>query len=288
MRHTLRQTAVALLLIGLHWSLSLESNPSSADGIEGDQVNITFVFPNSSPSIKNEKVFSIYQEHEQKICKLDIWSSSSCHLCADGKMNSTLNVCFSGQSARAMTLLFRNLSQSNSGIYHLTVFIDNQPEPSIDSGKVNLTIRPAPNTTTVATFTDRNSSSQEQSEKIYPYLIFSSLLIATVLVLVGLLLWICRNNRIKPDEAPELNAGAAAQGMCSVSSTVPVISCVEYGVLDFQNQQNTPERHSRVEPDGGVEYAAIMFPPRKKKNMRTGRTDRGGERENRNREGPLK
>lgn len=61
-------------------------------------------------------------------------------------------------------------------------------------------------------------------------------------------------------------AWACLQGQCGRSGAV-VVSCVEYGELDFQNR---PERDDRVKPaeatskaQDGVEYAAIIFPQQK-------------------------
>ncbi|KAI4901560.1 hypothetical protein NFI96_011366, partial [Prochilodus magdalenae] len=167
-----------------------------------------------------------------------------------------------------ITLLFSNLTVNSSGLYHLVVYVENQKESVIFSNRVNLTVtEPTVPTVSEPTSTTSNNSSlvRSQSDTLSRY-ICSTVMISLVLALVGLLVWFCRIYRRESGDTPALTANTAQQGICPVSSTVPAVSCIEYGVLDFQNQPNRPERYSNPEVgDRDVEYAAIMFPPRKQR-----------------------
>ncbi|XP_036442814.1 uncharacterized protein LOC118819219 [Colossoma macropomum] len=263
MIHRNSQTALALLLVLLRSGLSVELD--HVEGTVGENLKITFEF--SSRGINAEESFNVYRD-EKKIGHFPNTISP----CSSSAAAPKQNLCIADTSLRKRILLFTNLTANDSGVYHLSVFMENQVTPVVTSTKVNLTltVHPGLNVTTVSaptSSTNNNSSSiKSQPEMISRYLIFSTLVFTPVLVLAGLLVWFCRTYGRKSDDTPALNASTAQQGICPVSTAVPSVSCVEYGVLDFQNRPNRPERHSNPEAaDGGVEYAAIMFPPQKKR-----------------------
>ncbi|KAL7866976.1 hypothetical protein AOLI_G00147900 [Acnodon oligacanthus] len=262
MIHRNSQTALALVLVLLHSSLSVASD--HANGTVGENLKLTFEF-SSSDSINVQQKFNVYR-NEMKIGHFP----NTVSLCTSSAAALKQNLCVTNPPSRKTTLFFTNLTVNDSGVYHLTMFVENQIQNVISSTKVNLTVHPGLSVTTVSaptSSTNNNSSSiKSQPEMISRYLIFSTLVFTLVLLLAGLLVWFCRTYRRKSDDTPALNTHAAQQGICPVSTAVPSVSCVEYGVLDFQNRPNRPERHSNPEvADGGVEYAAIMFPPQKKR-----------------------
>ncbi|KAL6469568.1 hypothetical protein MHYP_G00230920 [Metynnis hypsauchen] len=262
MRRRNSPAALAVLLVLLRSSLSVASD--HVNGTVGENLNLTFEF-SSSDSISAEQKFSVYR-NDMKIGHFP----NTMSLCTSPAAVPKQNLCVTKPPSRKTTLLFTNLTVNDSGVYHLTVFVENQILPVISSTRVNLTVHPGLSVTTVSaptSSTNNNSSSiKSQPEMISRYLIFSTLVFTPVLLLACLLVWFCRTYGRKSDDTPALNARAAQQGICSVSTAVPSVSCVEYGVLDFQNRPNRPERHSNPEAaDGGVEYAAIMFPPQKKR-----------------------
>ncbi|XP_017537378.1 uncharacterized protein LOC108410688 [Pygocentrus nattereri] len=255
------QTALAVLLALLS-GLGVASD--HVNGTVGENLNLTFEFSHGD-SISAEQKFNVYR-NEMKIGHFP----NTVNLCNSSAVGPKQNLCVTKPPARKTTLLFTNLTVNDSGVYHLTVFAENQIQLIISSTRVNLTVHPGLSVTTVSaptSSTNNNSSSiKSQPEMISRYLIFSTLVFTPVLLLAGLLVWFCRTYRRKSDDTPDLNAHAAQQGTCPVSTSMPSVSCVEYGVLDFQSRPNRPERHSNPEAaDGGVEYAAIMFPPQKKR-----------------------
>ncbi|XP_077058810.1 uncharacterized protein LOC143711305 [Siphateles boraxobius] len=171
-----------------------------------------------------------------------------------------------------VTLHITNLSLKDEGPYHLVVLPDGKTT-FIDSNKIYITVK-LWNKTTERIFTPppesvvTNPPKQEISEQKSFIIIFSASLIICLCIIVGILCWFYRTYPTKPDtENPAVqNNRTTQQGQCGRSSAV-VVSCVEYGELDFQNR---PERDDRVKPaeatskaQDGVEYAAIIFPQQK-------------------------
>ncbi|KAG1941970.1 hypothetical protein F2P79_015702 [Pimephales promelas] len=171
-----------------------------------------------------------------------------------------------------VTLHITNLSLEDEGLYQIAVLPDDQ-NPLIESNKIYITVKLWNKTTEtvltpppegVVTTTPKQETSEQKSFIIF----FSASLIIFICIFVGILCWFYMTNPRKTDaENPAVqNNRTTQQGQCGRSGAV-VVSCVEYGELDFQNR---PERDDRVKPaeatskaQDGVEYAAIIFPQQK-------------------------
>ncbi|XP_072517019.1 uncharacterized protein [Salminus brasiliensis] len=260
------QRTFLLLLVLLQPSLSVESDlTTSVEGRAGKDLETTFTFRSS---ITNRNSLSV-QRDKTKI-KNFLENKISC-LPSPPAQKQQIDFCIRKKSSTEITLRFINPAANDTGIYDLVAYFDNHLLPFIESSKINLTIHPSDVTTTPALTSSNkyNSSSPHMhpSRTILHWIIFIAIVTTLVLVLAGLLVWFFRTYRTKSGDTPAPNPSAAQQGSCPKTNAVPVVSCVEYGVLDFQNRPSRPERRSReVEVDAeGVEYAAIMFPPQKKR-----------------------
>ncbi|XP_007234065.3 uncharacterized protein LOC103025409 [Astyanax mexicanus] len=264
MLHKTDQRTFLLLLVLLQLSL-IESDLTTRFATRaGQNIPIPFQFVSNSNIEKPDHLY-VYK-NDLKIRSLPN-VSSSCH--PPAPVQKQIDFCIVNTSSSLITLLFINPAVNDSGTYHLAFYFGN----IIESKKINLTVHPGDVTTAQVLTSNNNNNNNnitssthtDPSRTISQWIVFSILVTSLVLVVVGLLVWFCRTYRIKSDaDPPAPNPNITQQGGCPKSSTVPVVSCVEYGVLDFQNRPVRPERCSR-EVEAGVEYAAIMFPPQKKK-----------------------
>ncbi|XDV21954.1 hypothetical protein PO909_026944, partial [Leuciscus waleckii] len=173
---------------------------------------------------------------------------------------------------RSVTLHITNLSLEDEGLYHLVVLADGKT-PYIESNRIYIKVKLWNKTTENILTTPHedvvtNLPKPETSEQKSFIIFFSTSLIICICLLVGILFWFYRTYPRKPDaENPAVqNNRTTQQGQCGRSGAV-VVSCVEYGELDFQNRLERDDRVNHAEATSkaqdGVEYAAIIFPQQK-------------------------
>ncbi|XP_056116525.1 uncharacterized protein LOC130093252 [Rhinichthys klamathensis goyatoka] len=246
-------------LLLLAFTLYLSLNVESAHKVNGtSEANITVEFT-FQDSVVNSFLNLYKNENKKGSCRQTSSFCSERFVLSDVE-NSTV------------TLHITNLSLEDEGLYHLVVLADGQ-NPLIESNKIYIAVK-LWNKTTENVLTPphegvvTNPPKQETSEQKSFIIFFSASLLVFICIFVGILCWFYRTNPRKPDaENPAVqNNRTTQQGQCGRSGAV-VVSCVEYGELDFQNR---PERDDRVKPaeatskaQDGVEYAAIIFPQQK-------------------------
>ncbi|KAK7127158.1 hypothetical protein R3I94_018369 [Phoxinus phoxinus] len=245
-----------LLTFMLYLILNVESTHEEVSGGTSEEnITVKFTF---KESFVNSFPYLYKNDIKKEICKQTYCSKR--FVLSDVENNS-------------VTLHITNLSLEDAGLYNLVVLASGETS-FIASNKIYITVKLSNKTTEnilttphegVVTDPPKLESSEQKSFIIF----ISASLIICICIFVGILCWFYRTYLRKPDAenpAVQNNRTTQQQGQCGRSSAV-VVSCVEYGELDFQNR---PESNDRVKPaeaiskaQDGVEYAAIIFPQQK-------------------------
>ncbi|XP_076880226.1 uncharacterized protein LOC143528396 [Brachyhypopomus gauderio] len=240
-----------LYLFMVHMTLQVESNVSSVNKTVGKDAWINFTFESLNSSKIDYK--SLVVRRDDKKIEGFKWTESPSN-CTQFYINiSSTNV----------YLYFPHLSKTHMGVYQLALYVENQQMVLIESNKVNLTVYSDTNTTAETPVSNDDSRKMTQSEIITKILIFSILVIMPVFVLSGMLGWFYWTSR-KTDDTPA-QSPSSQQRQCPMRSTVPAVSTIEYGVLNFHKQPDRPTLAEAPKVQEGVEYATILYPPQRKR-----------------------
>ncbi|KAK1805698.1 hypothetical protein P4O66_001963 [Electrophorus voltai] len=224
----------------LHLILQVESNITSINGTVGQEACIQFKFESLNNSRMDGKSLIVRRDDKRTE---GTWTNSSCSPSSKFlKEKSNCAVYIAETPSREVFLYFPNLCKTHIGVYQLALYVENQQMVLIESNKVNLTVYPGANVTTVIT---------------------------PVFVLAGLLCWFyCTYNMktgivcTKRQSKYTINLN---KRRCPVHSTVPAVSTIEYGVLDFHKQSERTSHAEAPKVQEGVEYATILYPPQRKR-----------------------
>ncbi|XP_035379042.1 uncharacterized protein LOC113575414 isoform X2 [Electrophorus electricus] len=215
-----------LCLLRLHLILQVESNITSINGTVGQEACIQFKFESLNNSRMDGKSLIVRRDDKRTE---GTWTNSSCSPSSKFlKEKSNCAVYIAETPSREVFLYFPNLCKTHIGVYQLALYVENQQMVLIESNKVNLTVYPGANVTT------------------------------------GLLGWFYCTYNMKTDDTPT-RSPMSQQRRCPVHSTVPAVSTIEYGVLDFHKQSERTSHAEAPKVQEGVEYATILYPPQRKR-----------------------
>ncbi|XP_073793718.1 uncharacterized protein [Danio rerio] len=248
-------------LLLFSFMLILVHNVDSLNGTLGENITVRFTFQGCDINSGSSKLILHKNGHKKETCKQ---TEPFC----------STNFVFGDVENSTVTLHIMNLTMEHGGEYHVAMRTTNcnAEKPLIESNKVYIMVTlPGTTTETVPTSVHESTLTSQKPETLQQksfIVFFTASVIIIISLFVGILCWFYRSYPRKQDaENPAVqNNRAKQQGQCGRSSPV-VVSCVEYGELDFQSRPQRDDRGKAAESTSneqdGVEYAAIIFPQQK-------------------------
>ncbi|KAG7456926.1 hypothetical protein MATL_G00241090 [Megalops atlanticus] len=249
-----RLISLPLLLVLLTFTEHIQAEETERiKRIKGTEVRIQFKFNQKINDSTTVKFTNLYMNGS----KIDVANSNG----TDRRRNFSM-------TAYMPVLKITNLSETDVGVYHASLFLSDRAMSVIESKKVLLIIQWGDNITeSPPTYNHTRTVTSETPPPGTPlYVHIISVLVVTIVVLSTVLLWwLYLTNNKSPD--CQLPQGPCTK--CQVTGEPPSslpVSTIEYGVLDFHSRpgEREADRRSASEeppPRDSVEYSTITFFP---------------------------